>query len=410
MRVCFRGWTCRIIPAHAGFTTCAWTTAGRPGDHPRTRGVYHATAATASCTRGSSPHTRGLRSELLRGRDELGIIPAHAGFTSWRCAGPWPPRDHPRTRGVYSRCDLWARVGAGSSPHTRGLPAGPGAQVPPVGIIPAHAGFTRRGGVLVTGPGDHPRTRGVYIGMYITIFRFVGSSPHTRGLPQHLRARHHRTGIIPAHAGFTTPSSRPAPSSPDHPRTRGVYLHWPFSLTAPWGSSPHTRGLLHTQGRQRAGQRIIPAHAGFTVTRCTTRLVTGDHPRTRGVYSDTWSYCAFTDWIIPAHAGFTPLPPTTSTTTRDHPRTRGVYIQLRQVAVQSVGSSPHTRGLRGPLGGVLRVAQERIIPAHAGFTWSRTSPSAASGDHPRTRGVYREQAGGHLRERRIIPAHAGFTR
>ena len=71
----------------------------------------------------------------------------------------------------------------GSSPLARGLPCffHVGGDRP--GIIPARAGFTRRGARFVLTYRDHPRSRGVYwIGMPDTV-DLRGSSPLARGLP-----------------------------------------------------------------------------------------------------------------------------------------------------------------------------------------------------------------------------------
>ena len=49
--------------------------------------------------------------------------------------------------------------------------------------------------------------------------------------------------IIPARAGFTTPSTSCVSGPADHPRTRGVYVAYFQSEGGVWGSSPHARGL-----------------------------------------------------------------------------------------------------------------------------------------------------------------------
>ena len=51
------------------------------GDHPRSRGVYAADAASAKASTGSSPLARGLRDEMSQLREAARIIPARAGFT-----------------------------------------------------------------------------------------------------------------------------------------------------------------------------------------------------------------------------------------------------------------------------------------------------------------------------------------
>ena len=90
--------------------------------------------------------------------------------------------------------------------------------------------------------------------------------------------------IIPARAGFTLTRQRPSDSRTDHPRSRGVY---PFHHTVKMsmsGSSPLARGLRPAQGAQGPLSRIIPARAGFTSALCASAISSTDHPRSRGVY------------------------------------------------------------------------------------------------------------------------------
>ena len=120
----------RIIPARAGFTWRRRTGSPRSEDHPRSRGVY-ATNHTANFNLpGSSPLARGLRRPRrpapCRGR----IIPARAGFTRGRAGSRRRPGDHPRSRGVYPRGLRWCAAVRGSSPLARGLPSKCGATAP----------------------------------------------------------------------------------------------------------------------------------------------------------------------------------------------------------------------------------------------------------------------------------------
>ena len=72
--------------------------------------------------------------------------------------------------------------------------------------------------------------------------------------------------------------------------------------------------------------------------------------------------------------------------TGDHPRTRGVYVTWTLDEVERSGSSPHARGLRHRRGAQRR--RDGIIPARAGFTGAPWPSSSSRWDHPRTRGVY----------------------
>ena len=152
------------------------------------------------------------------------IIPARAGFTK---ASRWGGRefpDHPRSRGVYLYVTGRILISAGSSPLARGLPAGAIVHDYNYRIIPARAGFTRRSDAGQSPPRDHPRSRGVYRTTCWSPGRSSGSSPLARGLHRHRHPLARGRRIIPARAGFTWPSPSTAASRADHPRSRGVYV------------------------------------------------------------------------------------------------------------------------------------------------------------------------------------------
>ena len=70
-----------------------------------------------------------------------------------------------------------------------------------------------------------------------------GSSPLARGLPAEFSEVEGHDRIIPARAGFTPRRSRWAPDSADHPRSRGVYFQTFTVRDVVAGSSPLARGL-----------------------------------------------------------------------------------------------------------------------------------------------------------------------
>ena len=131
-----------IIPARAGFTSRCARWLCRRTDHPRSRGVYALPTRYVTCRGGSSPLARGLRFQLADPQPPGGIIPARAGFTT--CASRRTRRgaDHPRSRGVYSTRTMTLYAYSGSSPLARGLPKGTHSRSSPDRIIPARAGFT----------------------------------------------------------------------------------------------------------------------------------------------------------------------------------------------------------------------------------------------------------------------------
>ena len=177
-----------------------------------------------------------------------------------------------------------------------------------------------------------------------------GSSPLARGLRRHPLLHRRLPGIIPARAGFTMASWRPACQRADHPRSRGVYGRQRRRANAARGSSPLARGLQIQLHLRRKQPGIIPARAGFTPFREGGYGGIADHPRSRGVY----------------------------------------YVQGGGGFVMS-GSSPLARGL--PTRQVEKHIERRIIPARAGFTRHVRSLSPQSADHPRSRGVYRRRRG-----------------
>ena len=111
--------------------------------------------------------------------------------------------------------------------------------------------------------------------------------------------------------------------------------------------------------------------------------------------------------IIPARAGFTITPPGILRGTRDHPRSRGVYRGEAGGGRLVGGSSPLARGLREAHHS--RRLSRGIIPARAGFTIcaSRREPSPI-GSSPLARGLPASGVGLDPAPR-IIPARAGFT-
>ena len=218
----------------------------------------------AATTAGSSPLARGLLVGLRDAVLKVGIIPARAGFTppNWRRI--MLRGDHPRSRGVY-------RSGRSRPVHSPW-------------IIPARAGFTRMVPDVRDASQDHPRSRGVYSRGQGRRSACPGSSPLARGLLEPARRRHPRRGIIPARAGFTSPTTARSLLAGDHPRSRGVYLEAMVRAGVLPGSSPLARGLQPPGRGFGAAQGIIPARAGFTSATCGSPRTRRDHPRSRGVY------------------------------------------------------------------------------------------------------------------------------
>ena len=153
----------RIIPAYAGSTRSRVKVRPPVRDHPRIRGEHSARSQTTATTSGSSPHTRGALGDLLIDLLDDRIIPAYAGSTHHRQPrGGWKA-DHPRIRGEHHMSVGHLPSTTGSSPHTRGARTDCGSLLLGCGIIPAYAGSTRT--CAADGPParDHPRIRGEHV-------------------------------------------------------------------------------------------------------------------------------------------------------------------------------------------------------------------------------------------------------
>ena len=226
--------------------------------------MHHTVFLDGVTLTGSSPHTRGAPGAEHRLRRGRRIIPAYAGCTwdvSWWGADE---RDHPRIRGVHASTEL-VRVGArGSSPHTRGAHHRSRQYHHRSRIIPAYAGCTRLADVIPGEAWDHPRIRGVHTRCSAPLCLRSGSSPHTRGARRPLRRADPDLRIIPAYAGCTLAISVRMASQQDHPRIRGVHCCGDLLDGHCAGSSPHTRGALGLNPNSPRCSGIIPAYAGCT--------------------------------------------------------------------------------------------------------------------------------------------------
>ena len=171
---------------------------------------------------------------------------------------------HPRSRGENGLTSAGTAVKAGSSPLTRGKHAIPAASATPMRLIPAHAGKTRCSPTSRGRCTAHPRSRGENKLWGDLVKAYNGSSPLTRG--KHFSDAHFAASarLIPAHAGKTV-SARVSIWTPSaHPRSRGENQAGRRSGRLQLGSSPLTRGKHPAAFMQALATRLIPAHAGKT--------------------------------------------------------------------------------------------------------------------------------------------------
>ena len=261
------GGSLRLIPAHAGKTARVPVAMTASPAHPRSRGENSDITVTAVAATGSSPLTRGKPEEPHRAVRDRGLIPAHAGKTR-----PWTltltrPRAHPRSRGENSWIVETVAALAGSSPLTRGKLDGERRRSRSRGLIPAHAGKTCHDRARFVCAQAHPRSRGENDHELLRAHPVGGSSPLTRGKQPPAPAPAGVQRLIPAHAGKTAAPSALPIGYQAHPRSRGENANLTVRHHPTEGSSPLTRGKLSCLSRSPGRTRLIPAHAGKTVTR-----------------------------------------------------------------------------------------------------------------------------------------------
>ena len=274
-----------IIPAHAGNTFSSESSRFSCGDHPRACGEHMYTPVCTSAWLGSSPRMRGTHTHAIISERVRGIIPAHAGNTMITAAAHPRCRDHPRACGEHQLSVHWSTSCVGSSPRMRGTRRLAGGAFHTVGIIPAHAGNTFGGLRILPRDRDHPRACGEHVKKSLEDSIRLGSSPRMRGTLGFCCAEVYHFGIIPAHAGNTRKAWREGYAAGDHPRACGEHSSALFEMVIPVGSSPRMRGTpcrytvhwFSTRDHPRAcGEHailsiklplttgIIPAHAGNT--------------------------------------------------------------------------------------------------------------------------------------------------
>ena len=194
------------------------------------------------------------------------------------------------------------------------------------------------------------------------------------------------TGLIPAHAGKTTAPTSVTIWTRAHPRSRGENVRYDPLPCTRRGSSPLTRGKRATNLRCHVIFRLIPAHAGKTPESGRSAPTCGAHPRSRGENKPGVTYSLESVGsspltrgkqhvrrdvdrvlrLIPAHAGKTVGQYTRRTGVPAHPRSRGENAFESAGGAQGIGSSPLTRGK--PLLPTAPQTPEGLIPAHAGKT------------------------------------------
>ena len=294
--------------------------------------------------------------------------------------------------------------GAGSSPRGRGKQKGFHGRRIPQGLIPAWAGKTRRPLVRALLPPAHPRVGGENYRSVRYYQYSAGSSPRGRGKPDSHGHVAMQERLIPAWAGKTNGLAPSPGRGRAHPRVGGENFEETSLLASCPGSSPRGRGKLRLLVPVSINPRLIPAWAGKTISHAPTRTFETAHPRVggenfrplpyqtsirgsspRGRGKHGFLHYYFIGFrLIPAWAGKTWTLRGSHRRSSAHPRVGGENSLRDTIVPSRRGSSPRGRGK--PTKVCRNLLPERLIPAWAGKTRTRTSSTCQRRAHPRVGG------------------------
>ena len=232
--------------------------------HPRACGENTVYMFRAARTCGSSPRVRGKRNRNGNRAWSPGLIPARAGKTPPAPSSAPAPRAHPRACGENLERTSAPGTVRGSSPRVRGKPVPLTRPLGLLRLIPARAGKTRAPHPHRGAQPAHPRACGENYVHLVNALARGGSSPRVRGKLDPRPPPHQPNRLIPARAGKTPGSSTSPPHSPAHPRACGENMGVPIGVGGGGGSSPRVRGKRPPPTRRLWGNGLIPARAGKT--------------------------------------------------------------------------------------------------------------------------------------------------
>ena len=254
-----------------------------------------------------------------------------------------------------------------------------------------------------------------------------GSSPLTRGKPAGRVTSSCTLGLIPTHAGKTTPRRATRITRRAHPHSRGENRHHASHAITRTGSSPLTRGKLYTCSHPRQCTRLIPTHAGKTLVIGGGAGLPTAHPHSRGENAIRAPNVGLAGGSSPLTRGKLHVTANMLNPSMAHPHSRGENGHRAVAVHRELGSSPLTRGKLGAT--ITDTGEVRLIPTHAGKTHGSTVSAHWRRAHPHSRGenawepivvarrpgsspLARGKRSGrryHRCARRLIPTHAGKT-
>ena len=154
--------------------------------------------------------------------------------------------------------------------------------------------------------------------------------------------------------------------------------------------TPAHAGNTHVNAEEAGSLEVHPRSRGeYLLTLHQTDPEPGSSPLTRGIRGPKPENVEKARFI-PAHAGNTTGSSNGTRRTQVHPRSRGEYSSFWQVGAPRGGSSPLTRGILWITDGWR--TNDRFIPAHAGNTEREFIPDQRGQVHPRSRGEYTKKS------------------
>ena len=211
---------------------------------------------------GSPPRGRGKGNSKADGRCAMGITPAWAGKSVSSEIRTFSRQDHPRVGGEKDTMPNFWAAASGSPPHGRGKVLQKLRQLSLVGITPAWAGKSRYRCRCWSGGQDHPRVGGEKARCSVTGAKFWGSPPRRRGKVQGQLLQAVEVGITPAWAGKRVNHLRFLRRQWDHPRVGGEKRQARTYTASCQGSPPRRRGKGPFEADLCGVEGITPAWAG----------------------------------------------------------------------------------------------------------------------------------------------------
>ena len=137
-------------------------------------------------------------------------------------------------------------------------------------------------------PGDHSQVGWLPPSCVPYHYFENNSSPRGRGKQDQSPRTHPTPRLIPAWAEKTAAAPGPESQPRAHPRAGGENVAAASTWGGNAGSSPHGRGKRNQPRRAHPAGRLIPARAGKTITRTSSRSRRRAHPRAGGENPLTW--------------------------------------------------------------------------------------------------------------------------